>query len=91
MQYELILMIEGLVIVGPISKNTGHLVSCLSFTNAILGDFEVINKLPAYTTFRASERVVAFVIPAKALRVILDNIYPELKKEIIAMVCHRHI
>ena len=87
----MLFMIEGVVDVGPLHKDTGQLIHCLSFKNAILGDYEVMNNEPAYTNFRAKDRVVALAIPDKPLKIILDSVYSDLKKDMLAKVCYRHL
>ena len=66
------------------------MMKCLYFENAIFADLEVLTKVPAYTNFRAKDKVIALAIPCKPLLAILNEQYPQLKKEILTKVSNRH-
>ena len=90
MAHEMFFLIGGVVCAGPISKSSGKFLSCITFSNVVLCDFEVLNIKPSYTNLKANERVMALAIPYKPLLVILNELYPNLKKDIITKSCLRH-
>ena len=66
------------------------MVQCLSFSKAVFGDFEILTKQCAYANYRAAEYIIALAIPFKPFLAILNEQYPDLKKEIFAKVSNKH-